>query len=142
MSKSLGNVIRPLDLKDKYGLDAFRYFLLREMVFGLDSSFSEEGFVQRVNADLANDLGNLVSRVTAMAVKYCKGSVPTASSEADTILSNTAVRVIQEVEASFRELTFQGPDVHLGSDQYGKPLHCGKGTMESGQGSGKSGHTR
>jgi len=106
MSKSLGNVIRPLDLKDKYGLDAFRYYLLREMVFGLDSSFSEEGFVQRVNADLANDLGNLVSRVTAMAVKYCKGSVPAASSEADTILSSTAVRVIQEVEASFRELTF------------------------------------
>jgi len=108
MSKSLGNVIRPLDLKDKYGLDAFRYYLLREMVFGLDSSFSEENFVQRVNAELANDLGNLVSRITAMAMKYCKGSVPAAptSTGADTLLSDTASRVLEEVEASFRELTF------------------------------------
>jgi len=108
MSKSLGNVVRPLDLKDKYGLDAFRYYLLREMVFGLDSSFSEESFVQRVNAELANDLGNLVSRVTAMAMKYCKGSVPatSASTGADTVLPDTASRVLEDVEASFRELTF------------------------------------
>jgi len=108
MSKSLGNVIRPLDLKDKYGLDAFRYYLLREMVFGLDSSFSEEGFVQRVNADLANDLGNLVSRVTAMAMKYCQGSVPAAPAEndADRTLPDTAFRVLAEVMTSFREMTF------------------------------------
>ena len=76
MSKSLGNVVRPLDLKDKYGLDAFRYFLLRDMVFGLDSSFSEESLVQRLNSDLANDLGNLVSRVLTMALKYFDGKVP------------------------------------------------------------------
>lgn len=107
MSKSLGNVISPLELKDKYGLDAFRYYLLREMVFGLDSSFSEEGFVQRVNAELANDLGNLVSRVTAMAMKYCKGNIPASSpAEADTVLSDTAGRIIGDVEKSFEDLTF------------------------------------
>ncbi|NNG02449.1 MAG: methionine--tRNA ligase [Desulfobacteraceae bacterium] len=76
MSKSLGNVIDPLELKNVYGLDAFRYFLLREMAFGLDSSFNEEALVSRLNSDLANDLGNLFSRVLAMAHKYFGGEVP------------------------------------------------------------------
>ena len=76
MSKSLGNVVEPLELKNKYGLDAFRFFLMRDMVFGLDSSFSEDALVGRINADLANDLGNLFSRVIAMARKYFDGVVP------------------------------------------------------------------
>jgi len=76
MSKSLGNVIKPLELKDKYGLAAFRYFLLREMQFGLDANFSEQAFVQRLNSDLANDLGNLFSRVLSMTNKYFQGKVP------------------------------------------------------------------
>jgi methionyl-tRNA synthetase len=76
MSKSLGNVIRPLDLVEKYGLDAFRYFLLREMVFGLDASFSEVALVQRLNSDLANDLGNLLQRSLTMVRRYLKGVPP------------------------------------------------------------------
>src|SRR5205823_5097099 len=75
MSKSLGNVIRPLDMKARYGADAFRYYLLRDMAFGQDAEFSEGALVTRLNADLANSLGNLASRVLAMQQRYFQGAL-------------------------------------------------------------------
>ena len=76
ISKSVGNLVEALAFKEKYGNDAFRYFVLREMVFGLDADFSEEAFVGRLNADLANDLGNLVSRATTLIVNLGQGVIP------------------------------------------------------------------
>jgi len=76
MSKSLGNVVDPMDLIDKYGVDPFRYFLIAEMTLGQDASFSEEAFVRRYNSDLANDLGNLLSRILTMIRKNCEGKLP------------------------------------------------------------------
>jgi len=81
MSKSRGNVVRPLDLSEKYGVDAFRYFLIREMTFGQDSSFNEEAFVVRYNAELANDLGNLLNRTLHMIGRYCESRIPAPASE-------------------------------------------------------------
>lgn len=76
MSKSLGNVVDPIYLKETYSTDAIRYFLMREMVFGLDSGFSESAIINRINSDLANDLGNLFSRVLGMFHKYFNATVP------------------------------------------------------------------
>ncbi len=76
MSKSVGNVVDPFTLAKDYGVDQIRYFLLREVPFGQDGNYSREGIVQRINADLANDLGNLAQRSLSMIAKNCDGKVP------------------------------------------------------------------
>ena len=109
MSKSIGNVVEALALADKYGHDAFRYFVMREMTFGLDANFSEETFVGRLNADLANDLGNLVSRVSTMVVNFAGGVVPAPGAEgAQEAEVRAALEKAQtEVDAAMEEFAFQ-----------------------------------
>ncbi|MBR1591576.1 MAG: methionine--tRNA ligase [Ruminococcus sp.] len=100
MSKSLGNVVDPFMLGERYGVDAIRYHILREMALGADSAFSNEIMINRINSDLANGLGNLVSRTVAMADKYFGGTLPTKR-EADDIDSdfiNTVLSTVSEVE--------------------------------------------
>ena len=82
VSKSLGNMVSPLIMREKYGFEAFRYFLLRAMSFGVDANFTEEALVARINADLANNLGNLVSRTLNMTGRFADGLVPAPGEEA------------------------------------------------------------
>jgi len=102
MSKSLGNVVEPRTLVARFGVDQVRYFFLREMVFGLDANFSEAALTTRINADLANDLGNLFARSLGMAFKYRQGVVP-APGEVTT-LDQEVVTSVQAMAANFLRL--------------------------------------
>jgi methionyl-tRNA synthetase len=108
MSKSLQNVVEPNMLIDKYGVDAVRYFLLREVPFGLDGDFSHAALIHRVNSDLANDLGNLLNRSTAMVHKYFAGQVhePGEVHEIDSAYRSKTEAMVSQVETNMEELAF------------------------------------
>jgi methionyl-tRNA synthetase len=109
MSKSIGNVVEAFQLTDTYGHDAFRYFLMREMTFGLDANFSEEALVGRLNADLANDLGNLVSRATTMIANFAGGAVPPPGEPGPpaAVVQETLEKARREVDLAMEEFAFQ-----------------------------------
>ncbi|MGG1612429.1 methionine--tRNA ligase [Paenibacillus sp. FSL K6-2441] len=118
MSKSKGNVVDPNVLIDRYGLDATRYYLLREVPFGSDGSFTPESFVQRVNSDLANDLGNLLNRTVAMMEKYFGGEVPVYEPNAtafDAELEQAALDTVRKVEEVMENMGFSVALTHIGA---------------------------
>jgi methionyl-tRNA synthetase len=104
VSKTLGNMVSPLVMQKKYGFEAFRFFLLRDMVFGLDSNFTEEALVSRINADLANNLGNLVSRTLNMTARFAGGRVPECGeiSELEEEVAAAAPRTVEKVDHHMR----------------------------------------
>ena len=105
MSKSVGNVVDPIDLAERYGVDQLRYFFLREIPFGQDGNYSHEAIVNRINADLANDLGNLAQRSLSMIAKNCMGAVPRkhALTDADNDILAQAAGVLAKARAAMED---------------------------------------
>ncbi|BDA66411.1 methionyl-tRNA synthetase [Rivularia sp. IAM M-261] len=109
MGKTLGNTIDPIELIDKYGADAVRYYFLKEIEFGKDGDFNEVRFIDVVNADLANDLGNLLNRVLGMVKKYCGGKIPVVTAEHinnDNPLKGLGLHLGEQVKTAYEALAF------------------------------------
>jgi|TARA_Y100000310_G_scaffold330710_1_gene402837 methionyl-tRNA synthetase len=106
MSKSLGNVVNPLDLIEEYGVDPVRYYLMREMVLGQDANFTMESFIRRYNSDLANDFGNLLSRVSKLIEKNFDSVVPdpVENTDAENVIQNAAEKVIASIHTLIEEM--------------------------------------
>lgn len=108
MSKSLGNALNPYDLVDQFGVDAIRYFILREVPFGLDGDFSYKALIHRINGDLANDLGNLLNRTLGMVSRYFDGVVPayTIGGDEDSALEQLVEKTFKDVDDHLNNMAF------------------------------------
>ena len=106
MSKSIGNVVNPIDLIDDYGVDPVRYFLMREMVLGQDSNFTMELFINRYNSDLANDFGNLLSRVSTLMKKNYNGEIPSPGelNESELNIKRDSIVLNKSVDKMMRKM--------------------------------------
>ena len=139
MSKSLGNVARYQEYVDAFGLDGLRYFVMREMPLGQDANFSDEAILTRFNADLANDLGNLVSRAITMIHSYREGvvpqSLPANRQPADNDLVTAATNTIDSVKACFESFPGESRAAgHVEPGQPGQQVHRRTRTLVAGEG--------